>query len=215
MNFRYPIFLDLRGKKCIVAGEGYEVAAKVRGLAEASADVLYLNGQAVSEIAEMAASGVIRWEAREFRAEDLDGCFLVITCRPDNAEIFRMAEERNVLCNSVDDPKNCRYSYGSIHRQGDLTIGISTNGTAPAIAVRLKQHFQREIGHEYKELLDFLRHLRPEINSRIDDFERRKKLWYDIADSEALALLRSGQQNSAFALVRVLIEEAVSSISRS
>jgi hypothetical protein len=56
----------LRGKKCIVAGEGYEVAAKVRGLAEASADVLYLNRQAVPEIAEMVASGVIRWEARDF-----------------------------------------------------------------------------------------------------------------------------------------------------
>jgi len=215
VNFRYPIFLDVSGKKCIVTGEGYEVAGKVRGLAEASAEVLYLNRKAVPEIAQLVASGAIRWEARDLRAEDLDGCFLVVTCRPDNAEIFRLAEERKVLCNSVDDPKNCRYSYGSIHRQGDLTIGISTNGTAPAIAVRLKQRFLREIGPEYKELLDFLRHLRPEINARIGDFEKRKKLWYDIADSEALTLLRSGQLNSAFALIRDLIEEAVSNTSHS
>ncbi len=131
---------------------------------------------------------------REFSPADLDGCFLVITCSPRNAEIFRMAEARNVLCNAVDDPANCRYSYGSIHRSGDLTIGISTNGTAPAIAVRLKQKFQREIGPEYGELLEALRRVRPEITERIADFEKRKQLWYAIADSEALALLKSGDR---------------------
>lgn len=208
VNFRYPIFLDLTGKKCVVTGEGYEVAGKVRALAEASADVLYINHDAVPEIRELVESRAIRWEPRDFYPEDLDGCFLVITSRPNNAEIFRLAEERKVLCNAVDDPKHCRYSYGSIHRQGDLTIGISTNGVAPAIAVRLKQRFQNEIGPEYKELLEILRQLRPEINRRIGDFEDRKKLWYQIVDSEVLALLRGGQQQAAYNLIHSLVKAA-------
>jgi precorrin-2 dehydrogenase/sirohydrochlorin ferrochelatase len=211
MNFRYPIFLDLTGKKCVVTGEGFEVAAKVRGLAEASADVWYINPRAVTEIEALASRGSIRWEAREFSPEDLDDCCLVITCSARNAEIFRMAEARKVLCNAVDDPANCRYSYGSIHRNGDLTIGISTNGIAPAIAVRLKQKFQREIGPEYGELLDQLRRIRPEIISRITDFEKRKQLWYAIADSEALALLKGGQHEAALRLIRQLIDAALSS----
>jgi precorrin-2 dehydrogenase/sirohydrochlorin ferrochelatase len=209
VNFRYPIFLDLTGKRCVVTGEGYEVPGKVRALAEASADVRYINPEAVPEIQDLADRGAIRWEPRDFRPEDLDNCFLIITSRPDNAEIFRLAEERKVLCNAVDDPKHCRYSYGSIHRQGDLTIGISTNGVAPAIAVRLKQRFQSEIGPEYKELLEFLRQLRPEINRRISNFEERKGLWYQIADSEALALLREGQQQAAYDLIHDLIETSV------
>jgi precorrin-2 dehydrogenase / sirohydrochlorin ferrochelatase len=208
VNFRYPIFLDLTGKKCIVTGAGYEVAGKVRTLAEASADVLYLNPDAVPEIRELAVGGAIRWEAREFRPDDLDRCFLLITCRPDNAELFRLAEERKVLCNAVDDPKNCRYSYGSVHRQGNLTIGISTNGVAPAMAVRLKQRFQKEIGPEYKELLDLLQQRRPEINQRISDFERRKSLWYQIIDSDALTFLRAGQHQAAQNLIQALIENA-------
>ncbi len=206
MNFRYPIFLDVTGKKCVVAGEGYEVAGKVQALAEASADVYYINPDAVSEIRELAEGGAIRWEVRGFRPQDLDDCFLIITSRPDNAEIFRLAEERKVLCNAVDDPKHCRYSYGSLHRQGNLTIGISTNGVAPAIAVRLKQRFQKEIGPEYKELLDILQQRRPEINRRISDFEKRKSLWYGIVDSEALALLRAGQRQAAQDLIHGLIE---------
>lgn len=209
MNFRYPIFLDLTGKKCVVTGEGFEVAAKVRALAEASADVRYIHPSAVPEIAALAADGSIRWEIRDFSPDDLNGCFLVVTCSPRNAEVFRMAEARNVLCNAVDDPANCRYSYGSIHRSGDLTIGISTNGVAPSIAVRLKQKFQREIGPEYGELLEELRRIRPEITSRIDDFEKRKQLWYAIADSEALALLKRGEHEAALNLIRTLIDEAV------
>lgn len=211
MNFRYPIFLDLTGKKCVVTGEGFEVAAKVRALADASADVRYINPRAVPEIGALASLGSIRWEIREFSTEDLDGCFLVITCSPRNAEIFRMAEARNVLCNAVDDPVNCRYSYGSVHRSGDLTIGISTNGIAPAIAVRLKQKFQSEIGPEYGELLEELRQIRPEITSRIKDFEMRKQLWYSIADSEALALFKNGEREAALRLIRQLIDAALSS----
>lgn len=209
MNFRYPIFLDLAGKKCVVTGEGFEVAAKVQALAKASADVRYINPRAVPEIQALASSGSIHWEVREFSSEDLDGCFLVITCSERNAEIFRMAEARNVLCNAVDDPANCRYSYGSIHRSGDLTIGISTNGIAPSIAVRLKQKFQREIGPEYGALLEELRRIRPEITSRIGDFEKRKQLWYAIADSEALALLKRGEHDAALKLIQTLIDEAL------
>ncbi len=211
MNFRYPIFLDVTGKKCVVTGEGFEVAAKVRALAEASANVLYINPRAVPEIEALASGESIRWEVREFSPEDLDDCFLVITCSPRNAEIFAMAEARNVLCNAVDDPANCRYSYGSIHRSGDLTIGISTNGIAPAVAVRLKQKFQQDIGPEYGELLEHLRQIRPEITTRIADFEKRKQLWYAIADSEALALLKRGEHDAALRLIRQLIDAALSS----
>jgi siroheme synthase-like protein len=209
VNFRYPIFLDLTGKKCVVTGEGYEVAGKVRALAEASANVLYVNSDAVPEIRELAEGGAIRWEPRDFHPEDLDNCFLIITSRPNNAEIFYLAEERKVLCNAVDDPKHCRYSYGSIHRQGDLTIGISTNGVAPAIAVRLKERFQNEIGPEYKEFLEILSQLRPEINLRISNFEDRKKLWYRIVDSDVLTLLRSSQRQAAQDLIQNFIETAI------
>ncbi len=211
MNFRYPVYLDLTGKRCLVTGEGYEVAGKVKALAEAGAAVRYVNETAVPEIQDLVQDGLILWARRNFVPADLDGCFLVITSRPDNADIFRMAEERGILCNAVDDPKNCRFSHGSIHRQGELTIGISTNGVAPAIAVRLKEKLQREVGPEYKELLDLLTQLRGQITAEVEGFERRKDLWYRIVDSEALALFRTGQAERATSLVRQMVAEAINS----
>jgi precorrin-2 dehydrogenase len=215
MNFRYPIFLDLTSKKCVVVGDGHEIAAKVQALVDASAKVVYVNPKAEAAIQGLASAGAIEWQAREFRGQDLEGCFLVITDQADNSEVFRLAEERNVLCNAADDPEHCRFSFGSVHRQGDLTIAISTNGWAPALAVRLRQQLEREVGPEYGALLELLREVRPEITSRVTDFNARRDLWYRIVDSEVLPRLRSGQHGEAAALIRDLIEEAPSSTSRS
>ena len=196
MNFRYPVFLDLSGKKCLVIGDGREIAAKVTALIEAGAEVRQVS-------------------ARAFKPADLDGCFLVITDQQDNSEVFRLAEKQKILCNAADDPGNCRLIFGAVHRQGDLAIAVSTNGHAPALAVRLKERLQQEIGPEYGELLELLRVVRPEITSRIADFSRRRELWYRIVDSDVLNLLREGKRDDAVRAIRGMLDAAVSSTSRS
>lgn len=211
MNFRYPVFLDLSGKKCLVTGEGHEVAFKVKNLVDCSASVTYVNPRAEPAIEALAAAGLLHWEQRGFMAADLDGCFLVITDREDNAEIFTLAEARNILCNSVDDPEHCRFSFGSLHRQGDLTIAISTNGWAPAVAVRLKEWLQREIGPEYADLLAILKSVRSEITNGIADFTTRRDLWYRIVDSDVLARLRAGQRAEVEADIRQMISSTLRS----
>lgn len=208
MNFSYPIFLDLTGKRCLVIGEGPEMLAKIRSLVDARAHVFYVNPAAEPAIAEMASALLIRWEARRFEPHDLAGCFLVITSQKDNSEVFRMAEEQNILCNAVDDPKHCRFSFGSIHRRGDLTVAISTNGCAPALAVRLRERLEAQIGAEYGEFLVLLKEIRPEIASRVRDFSARRKLWYRIIDSDVLEKLRAGQRDTATQLLRRMIEDA-------
>ena len=208
MNFRFPTFLDLCRKKCLVAGEGYEVAGKVQALVDASAEVVYVNPRAEPAIETLAAAGLIHWEKRDFLPADLSGCFLVITDGEDNSQIFRLAEEQRILCNSVDDPEHCRFSFGSIHRRGELTIAISTNGWAPAVAVRLKERFEREIGPEYADFLELLKQARPQIASRIASFAARRELWYRIVDSEALLMLQRGEKEPAATLIQQIIDAA-------
>jgi siroheme synthase-like protein len=206
MNFRYPIFLDLSGKKCLVVGEGHEIAAKLQGLADAGANVYYVNPSAEPAIEALAAAGLISWKRRDFEEHDLAGCFLAIADCEDNAEIFRLAEERQVLMNAVDDPEHCRFSFGSVHRQGDLTIAISTNGVAPALAVRLRERLARDIGPEYQEFLQMLSEVRGEIGSRITNFNARRALWYRIVDSDILDKLREGRREEAGRALRQMIE---------
>ena len=210
MNFRYPIFLDLAGKRCLVVGAGYEVPGKVRGLVDVSATVVYINPTADPRIEELITLNLVEWRARAFEESDLNGCFLVLSDCERNAEIFRLAEAQNILFNAVDDPKNCRFSFGSLHRQGDLTIAISSNGYAPALAVRLKEWLQREIGPEYGIFLRLLKQVRPIITTQIPEFNKRRDLWYRIVDSEVLAMLREGNEEAAAAEIQKLVGAAIS-----
>lgn len=191
MNFRYPIFLDLTGKRCLVIGEGSETTAKIQALRDAGA--------------------IVAWRADDSALDEFANCFLMITNLPDNSKVFRFCEERNILCNSVDDPEHCRFIFGSVHREGDLTIAISTNGAAPALAVRLREQFEREIGPEYGDFLALLKEAREEIQSRIADFNARRDLWYRILDSNALELVRAGELEAA----RATIQQLINSTSRS
>jgi siroheme synthase-like protein len=214
VNFRYPIFLDLTGLKCLVTGEGYEIASKVRALVDASANVTYVNPTAVPEIEQLSAMGLLHWHQRAFEPDDLEDCFLVIADHKDNSAIFQLAEQRKVLCNAVDDPGHCRFSFGSVHRQGELTIAISSNGWAPALAVRIREQLEREIGPEYAALLEILKRLRPMVSKRIPDFGARRDLWYRIVDSDALELMRAGDTAGAEELIQTMVDEAFNSTLR-
>lgn len=207
MNFRYPVFLDVSGKRCLVTGEGPEIPTKVRNLVERGAQTIYVYRAADAAIEQLAREGRLKWQAREFQAGDLDGCFLVISAGPDNSKVFELAEERGVLCNAADDPDYCRFSFGSVVERGDLRIAISTNGAAPALAVRLREKFEREIGAEYGLFTEMLGELRGEIAATVPDFRTRRDLWYRLVDSEALVLIRQGKQEEARRLLRKLVDE--------
>jgi siroheme synthase-like protein len=191
VSFRYPIFLDLTGKRCLVLGEGPEMAAKIQALREGGA--------------------VVESRLDDSDLDSFSDCFLVITNLPDNSQVFRFCEERKILCNSVDDPEHCRFIFGSVHRDGDLSIAVSTNGAAPALAVRLRERFEREIGREYGAFVVLLKEVRGEIAAGVPDFDARRELWYRILDSNALELVRSGQSEAA----REMIQELINSTSRS
>jgi len=208
-NFRFPVFLDLSGKQCLVVGHAFDIAAKVAALVEAGARTIYVNPHADPQIVQLAESGQVEWRQRDFVPSDLDGCFLVIAALANNAPLFQLAEARNILCNAVDDPAHCRFSFGSVHRQGELTLAISTNGWAPALAVRLREMLERELGPEYGTLLEALKRVRPEIQEGIADFDKRRELWYQIVDSNALTLLREGHNAEAEALVRKMVRDAL------
>lgn len=189
--------------------------AKVRTLVDTGAEVVYINPTAEGSIAILSAERRITWHARGIEVSDLDGCFLVISDLEDNSVVFRACEERGILCNSVDDPEHCRFTFGSVVRRGDLTIAISTSGWAPALAVRLKERIERDVGPEYDALLAMLRDVRPEITRRVPDFEARKALWYRIVDSELLQMLRTGREGEADRYLKQMIDETINSTSRS
>jgi len=200
-EMRYcPLYLDLRGRRCVVIGGGPIAERKVRLLLEAGADVTVISPQLTSGLEELAQQGRITHIARAYRPGDLADAFLVISATDDQAvnhRVWREATERAVLVNVADDPSRCDFILPATVRRGDLTIAISTGGKAPALAVRLRQWLERSLGQEYARFLELASPLRPSMAERYADFEERRRRWYQLVDSDVLDLLRQGDERAA------------------
>jgi precorrin-2 dehydrogenase / sirohydrochlorin ferrochelatase len=193
----FPIFLKLDGRRCLLVGAGKVAEAKIRGLLDARASIEVVAPAAVCQIKKWAWEGVIGWKARAFQATDLDQSSLVIaaTSNPEvNAEVFREARLRNVLCNSVDDPENCDFYYPAVVNRGDLQIAISTGGRSPALAQRLRRELEEQFGAEYESWVADLGKAREELTAQIRDPEARKQQLHEIASREAFINRNSAQR---------------------
>ena len=200
MNTYYPVYIQLHDQPCVVIGGGKIAEGKVDGLLAVEAKVTVISPELTPRLQELAAQNQITYISRVYEPGDLTGAFLVI-CTTDQAEInhqvWQEATANHQLVNVVDDTPRCNFIAPSILRKGDLTIAISTSGRAPALAVRLKERLQQEIGPEYERFLELASELREPLARHVPDFETRKALWYELVDSEILDALARGDEASA------------------
>ena len=200
MNTYYPVYVQLHQQPCVVIGGGKIAEGKVEGLLAVEAKVTVVSPELTPRLHDLAKEKQINYIARVYQPGDLTGAFMVI-CATDqvdiNQQVWQEANSNHQLVNVVDDTPRCNFIAPSILRKGDLTIAISTSGKAPALAVRLKERFQQEIGPEYGRFLELAGALREPLARHIPDFETRKALWYELVDSEILDALAHGDEISA------------------
>lgn len=196
----YPVFLNLSHRRVVVIGGNTLAHEKVEQLIKANADAIVISRELIPPLGELVNAHPLTHLARDYREGDLENAFLAISTLDDtetNARVFQEANARNIPLNVVDDPLHCSFIAPSILRRGDLTIAISTSGKAPAVAVRLRQQLEQQIGDEYARFLEIAGTLRAPLAQKFPDLETRKKLWYDVVDSDVFELLRSGDESAA------------------
>ena len=194
----FPIFLKLEGHSCLVVGAGSIGEPKIDSLLTSGASIRVIAPLATAAVAEWAQAGKIVWEAREFRTADLDGVFLVVAAtssREVNGAIFREAQQRNILCNVVDDPEYCDFYYPAVVRRGDLQLAISTNGHSPALAQRIRRELEIQFGPEYGEWLEELGKIRQQLFARGMNPDERRRLLHELASREAFEREQSNKIN--------------------
>ncbi|MFN2525318.1 MAG: siroheme synthase CysG [Actinomycetota bacterium] len=210
MAFAYPVSLELEGRACAVFGGGEVAELKARGLLEAGAKVVLVAPTFTPGIEAVAQRGEIELRRRPYRAGDLEGTFLAIAATDDpdvNRRIFREAESKGVLLNSVDDVANCHFAVPSVVRRGDFMLAISTGGKAPALAKRLRRRLAIRFGAEYGTLVDLLGAARAEaLPRRKVDFDTWASRWQAALDQDLLELIRAGELERAKASVTRILD---------
>jgi precorrin-2 dehydrogenase/sirohydrochlorin ferrochelatase len=197
----YIACLKLSGRRCVVVGGGEIGLEKVEGLLACDGNVVLVSPEAVPELEGLAAEGSIEWIRREYRAEDLEGAFLVIASTDStetNIRVFDDAERRAMLVNVVDVPPLCNFILPAILRTGPLAIAISTAGASPALAKRMKREIGALFGEEYARLAVLLNEARGWAKGTLPTYQDRKDFFEGIVngDPDPIALLRAGDEQA-------------------
>jgi uroporphyrin-III C-methyltransferase/precorrin-2 dehydrogenase/sirohydrochlorin ferrochelatase len=137
------VFLKLEGRRVLVVGAGPVAAGKLRALLNADARITVVAPEVTSEIE--ALTDRIEIVRRPFVDSDLDGVWYVVAAAPPevNRAVSRGAEARKLFVNAVDDLENATAYLGAIVQRAGVTIALSTDGEAPALAGLLREALEQ------------------------------------------------------------------------
>jgi siroheme synthase-like protein len=171
----FPTFLKLGGRKVLLVGGGPVAAGKLGGLLQAGAAVKVVAPMIVPEI----ASTPVEIERRPFHPSDVDGVCFVVAAAPAevNREVAAVADARGIFVNAVDDIASASAYAGAVLRRAGVTIAISTDGEAPALAGLVREALEALLPDDLEGWMTCAREARREwLEKQVPMAERRPLL---------------------------------------
>ena len=190
-----PIFLDVAGRDCVVVGGGEIAARKVESLLEAGASVTVVSPRLSTKLEALAARGSLKHVARAYRAGDIEGCSLVYAATDDpklHRELVAEARALGIPINVADVPELCTFIAPAVVKRGALQIAISTSGTSPAFAARIRRSLEQQFGAEYALTLKVLHAARRRLRGDEIDLAERMRRLTALANSQLPEAIAAG-----------------------
>jgi uroporphyrin-III C-methyltransferase/precorrin-2 dehydrogenase/sirohydrochlorin ferrochelatase len=153
----YPLAVDLRGKAVLVAGGGAVAARKLTELLRCGADITVVAPEPNPSVERLA--GALHLIRRPFRSGDELGRYLVFACTDDSAvnrEIAGLCNRGNILCNVADAAHEGTFHVPGVIRKGEVTVTVSTGGSAPGLTRHLKRLLSATLGESVADLAALL-----------------------------------------------------------
>ncbi|GAB0112277.1 siroheme synthase CysG [Pseudoalteromonas distincta] len=195
-----PIFTKLDNKPVLVVGGGEVALRKCRAFLKARANVTLVAPWFCDELKEHAHNNEVTLIDAYFDESHLEGKMLVIaaTDRDEvNNNVFELANARNVFVNVVDDQPKCTFIFPSIVDRDPITIAISSAGTAPVLARRLREKLETLIPHHIGPLATLVGGFRDKVKQRFKHFADRRQFWEGVFDSSVVSKVQTGDTQAA------------------
>lgn len=191
----YPLFLDVSGKKCLIAGGGKVGTRKAQTLCRCGAKVTVVSPLFSEPLMEFAQRHPLTLKKKAYETADLEGAFLIIAATGDrllNQAIRNDAKRMKILCNIADQPEESDFIVPSVVSRGDLSVAVSTSGKSPALAKKLRKELEKAFGWEYGPSLTLLGRLREKLLSESHDPEGHKAIFEALVHNGLTELIREG-----------------------
>lgn len=143
-----PIFLNVEGRRILIAGGGAAAIAKVRLLLKTDARLCVYAASPSPEIENLDRTGTLVLIRRAFGPGDARGAALVYGAAEDPAEDARVAaiaRAEGALVNIVDNLEGSDFLTPAIVDRDPVTVAIGTEGAAPVLARAIKTGLEHSL----------------------------------------------------------------------
>ena len=188
----FPIFIQLEEEDCLVAGGGRVAQRKVEILLEYGPKIRLVAPRVTDSLWKLGQQGKIQIFLRRFRPEDLEGARLVIAASNDpevNGSISAACRQQNIPVNVVDVKEECSFLFPALVKDQDVTVGISTGGSSPAMARLLKERIRSALPEGCGQAARWVGEQRERLKAAVASPSLREKIFKGLAEQ---ALIRAG-----------------------
>ena len=161
---RFPLFIELENRPCLVVGGGKVAARKAAALAEFGARVV----QIAPEVS-----------GRGFEDGDIEGMTLVVAATDDpevNRRVADLCKAKGIPVNVVDDPANCTFVFPAIFRKGPLVAAVSSGGACPVAAKLVRDRIAGLVPDDFVSAVEDLGARREELKRTYPDPRERMRV---------------------------------------
>ncbi len=194
-----PIFLNVRGRDCLVVGGGEVAARKISTLLRAHAQLLVVAPELCPDMIAASAAGKFVWIQGEFSPEHLDAVCLAVAAtnkRTVNETVSKAAQARMVPVNVVDDPALCTFVMPSILDRSPLIIAISSGGVAPVLARMIRSRLETLIPATYGRLGALAARYRDQVKARLPEGPARRIFWENLFEGPVAERVLAGREEN-------------------
>lgn len=157
----FPAFLDLSGSTVLVVGEGIEADRKAEKMAPFCETVARCPYPP--------------------RYDDLPALVILAEREhPENEAWAAYFRERGVPVNVADRPELCDFRFPSLIVRGDVSVGIATDGKAPAMAALLRQRIEGALPEDLEAIAAAAGTLTMELRKTIPDSHERGRVLHQL-----------------------------------
>ncbi|HUW18571.1 MAG TPA: bifunctional precorrin-2 dehydrogenase/sirohydrochlorin ferrochelatase [Sedimentisphaerales bacterium] len=185
---KYPIFLEMGGRRAVVIGAGAVALRKVQSLLAVGARLVVVAEHIDDMLTTLCQGTHAKLVKSKYSKDYLVGAALAIAATNDhelNRQIYKDCQELEILCNVVDEPELCDFFVPAVVKRGDLQIAVCTEGDCPAYAGHIRKKLERTFSDKHGEFLTELQALRKRILKDLPDPIKRKTLLGKLVDDNS------------------------------
>lgn len=205
----FPMFLQMAGRRVVIAGGGEQAAQKSRLLLKTEAQITLLAPELDDELADLVASKKVTQDTGAITPasfSDTALVFIATGCPGCDAALHALAKEGGAVVNVVDQPELCDAVTPSIVDRDPVVVAIGTEGNAPVLGRQIKTQVETLLEPGIGQFVALAGRLRGAVAARVPR-ERRREFWrWVFADAPRRRHAAGAEREAA-----VMVKDAIAS----